>query len=387
MTDAATAEAQRAEEAQRAAEARAQRHAEDLELDEAKATRRLRSGLISLAVLVAIVIGLLLAVPGLHNVSEHVTDMPVGLVAVAVGLEVLSCVGYIVCFLQVFDRAPVRFGARVAMSELAFGAAVSLGGAGSVAVGALLLVERGAPTGRVAERSAVLFLLTSAINVITLAAAGIGLWIGLLPGKQDPLLSLLPGAVGVAVFVGFLLLPVATDRLFGGVEAPSPALAPQAGRIVRWARATSGTIRATAGLLFSRDWRLLGAFAYLWFDIGVLAVCFWATGHSPPLSTIVLAYQIGYLSNLIPIPGGIGVLDGSFVGMFALYGISATFATSATLVYHAISLWVPAMWGTVAFLMLQRNRDPIELRPSREERRALRAARRAIRAATRRSER
>ena len=74
---------------------------------------------------------------------------------------------------------------------MAFGAAVSLGGAGSIAVGAWLLRERGVPAGHVAERSAVLFLLTSAINLITLAgyrarrsASGI------LPGPQNPLLTL-----------------------------------------------------------------------------------------------------------------------------------------------------------------------------------------------------
>jgi hypothetical protein len=56
-------------------------------------------------------------------------------VVVAVLLEVLSCASYVVAFLQVFDRAPLRLGSWVALSEEAFGAAVSLGGAGSVAVG------------------------------------------------------------------------------------------------------------------------------------------------------------------------------------------------------------------------------------------------------------
>src|SRR3954451_21236466 len=47
---------------------------------------------------------------------------------------------------------------RVALAEEAFGAAVSLGGVGSLAVGGWLMVERGARAGRIAERSAVLFL-------------------------------------------------------------------------------------------------------------------------------------------------------------------------------------------------------------------------------------
>src|SRR3954463_354361 len=129
--------------------------------------RSLWRGLISLAILVAFVVGLLLAVPGLHGVARAVRQMSIGWLLVAVACEILSCLGYVLAFLQVFERAPIRFGARVALSELAFNAAVSLGGVSSVAMGGWLLVERGAPLGRVAERSAVLFLLTSAVNVIT----------------------------------------------------------------------------------------------------------------------------------------------------------------------------------------------------------------------------
>jgi uncharacterized membrane protein YbhN (UPF0104 family) len=328
-----------------------------LGLDDAKATRNLRHGLISLAILIAIVVGLFLAVPSLHDVEHHILRMGIGWVLVAIGLEVLSCVGYVVVFLLVFDRTPVRFGARVALSELAFGAAVALGGAGSVAVGAWLLIERGAKPGTVAERSAVLFLLTSGINVITLALAGLGLWVGVLPGRRDVWLSLLPGAVGVFLFVGFLMLPWVADRLI--VDRFR-------GRVATWTCATADTIRNTSRLLFSFDWRLLGAVGYLWFDIAVLWVCFKALGHTPPVASLVLAYQIGYLSNLIPIPGGIGVLDGSLVGMFVLYGINDTLSTSATIVYHAISLWVPATWGTVAFLLLRRGRNqPVHWLPER----------------------
>jgi uncharacterized membrane protein YbhN (UPF0104 family) len=332
-------------------------------LDEAKASRNLVHGLISLVILILLAVCLLLAVPGLHTVGHEIEHMDASWLVLAVVLEILSCFGYIIAFLQVFERAPRRFGARVAMSELAFGAAVSLGGAGSIAVGAWLLVERGGKPSRVAERSAVLFLLTSAINLLTLAGAGLGVWIGLFPGKRDLLLSLLPGGVGVLVFLLFMALPLIGDRLATG----------HTGRAAQWTRATSETIRATERVLFRWDWRIVGALGYLWFDIAVLWVCFRAIGHPPAFATVVLAYQIGYMSNLIPVPGGIGILEGSFIGMFALYGVGATMTTSATIVYHAISLWVPAMWGTSAFVMLRRSRnEPLILRPSRAERRFLR---------------
>ena len=343
-----------------AADTKRQSKPQGLGLDDVKATRNLKHGLISLAVLIAIAVGLMLAVPSLHDVQHHILRMAIYWVLIAIGFEILSCVGYIVVFLMVFDRAPARFGARVAMSELAFGAAVALGGAGSVAVGAWLLIERGAKPGTVAERSAVLFLLTSGINVITLALAGLGLWVGVLPGKQDAWLSLVPGAVGVIVFFGFLALPWIAERFI--VDHFH-------GRVATWVCAMTGTIRETRRMLFSPDWRLIGAFGYLWFDIAVLWVCFKALGHTPPIAALVLAYQIGYLSNMIPIPGGIGVLDGSLVGMFVLYGVNDTLATSATIVYHAISLWIPATWGTIAFLLLRRARhEPVNWLPPKVRR-------------------
>lgn len=331
------------------------------ELDSDTARRRLRNGLISLVLLLAVVGGLLLAVPGLHGVAHTVTHMRTGWVLAAVGFEILSCLGYVLAFLQVFERAPARFGARVALTELAFNAAVSLGGAGSVAVGAWLLVERGAPVERVAQRSAVLFLLTSAINVITLALAGLALWLGLLPGPDDPLLGLIPAVAGIAAFVFFLALPRLMER--GLLRRRLPR------RVEAALETTASSIRDTRDLLRHPDWRIIGAVAYLWCDIAALIACFAAAGATPELVAVVLAYQIAYLSNLIPVPGGIGILDGSMVAALVLYGAQATPAAAATLVYHAISLWIPAVWGTVAFVLLRRHRgEPLQLRPPRRAR-------------------
>ena len=328
------------------------------QVDAAKARRSLRNGFITLILGGALVVGLLLAVPGLKGVARTVSHMKVEWVVVAVVLEALSCASYVVAFLQVFDRAPLRVGARVALSEEAFGAAVSLGGVGSLAVGGWLMVERGARAGRIAERSAVLFLYTSAINVITLILAGLGLFLGL-PGPSDPLLSLLPAGVGAVVLALFLLLPRYVDRI---VQRVRP------GRLHTFLTDTAASVRDTERLMFHPDWRIVGAIGYLWFDIAVLFACFAASGHMPALAPVVLAYQIGYLSNFIPVPGGIGVLDGSLVGMLVLYGVTGTVATAATLVYHAISLWVPAVWGTIAFIVLQKTKkQPIVLRNPTEE--------------------
>jgi uncharacterized membrane protein YbhN (UPF0104 family) len=55
--------------------------------------------------------------------------------------------------------------------------------------------------------------------------------------------------------------------------------------------------------------------------------------------------------------------------MLVLYGMNATTALSATIVYHAIALWIPTLWGTCAFLSLRRSRgQPMTLRPMPNER-------------------
>jgi uncharacterized membrane protein YbhN (UPF0104 family) len=314
----------------------------------------LRNGLITLVLGVALGAGLLLAVPGLSGVAATVSSMKTQWVVVAVLLEVLSCASYVLAFLLVFDRAPLRLGSWVALSEEAFGAAVALGGASSVAVGAWLMVERGAPPRRIAERSAVLFFYTSAINVITLILAGLGLFLGL-PGPNNPLLSIVPAAVGVVVLALFLLLPRRVDKL-------GPRARP-GGRLDAFLTETAASLRDTERLVFRPDWRIVGAIGYLWFDIAVLYACLVAAGQTPPLTAVVLAYQIGYLSNVIPVPGGIGVLDGSMIGMLVLYGVGGTAAAAGTLAYHAIVLWVPAVVGTIAFILLQRSKgQPIVLR-------------------------
>ena len=233
--------------------------------------RRLRNGIVAAAVLVVLIIALLIAVPGLHGVGRVVTQMNIWWLVAAIALQLLSCVGYILVFLGVFERVSASFGARVALTELAFGAAVSLGGAGSLVVGGWLLRERGFRLGEVAERSAVLFLLTSAVNAVTLIAAGLLLGLGIVPGPTDPWLTLLPAGLVALILAGFMVLPPISDRF---------ATQRGSGKRAALARATARTVRDTRKALLSPDWRLFGAFGYLWFNIAVLWACFEAAGHS-----------------------------------------------------------------------------------------------------------
>ena len=167
----------------------------------------------------------------------------------------------------------------------------------------------------------------------------------------------MPGLVGVFALAFFASLPALTRRATGE------------GRISRWMRLTGRVVEQCLHELRHPTWRLAGAIVYLWADIAMLWVCFRALGEAPDAVTISLAFLIGYLGNVLPIPGGIGALDGGLAAALILYGANAATAAAAVLAYHALVLWIPTLLGTIAFLRLRRTlEEPLVLRPPLDER-------------------
>jgi uncharacterized protein (TIRG00374 family) len=108
-------------------------------------------------------------------------------------------------------------------------------------------------------------------------------------------------------------------------------------------------------LLRRLDWGLFaGSIGYMAFDLFVLWASFRAFGSAPPMAIIWIAYLLGALGGLLPLPGGIGGVDVGMVGALVLYGVPVAASTVAVLAYRAVSLWVPALMGTAAFFQLRR---------------------------------
>jgi uncharacterized membrane protein YbhN (UPF0104 family) len=294
--------------------------------------------LVGVGVATAVLTTLLLAIPPLQSVVTQIEHLNGWWVLAAAALELGSCVGFVVVFRLFFDELPAGRARELAWLEEGSGALLPGGGVGALAVGGWFLRKAGMSTRQIVGRSSALFFLTSAVNVGALVAAGALLAGGLVSGPEGFVLSVVPVLVGLAAIV---------------VAVTAPTVVRRSG--ARWlgavATGVDGALRA-----FARPrWRLLGAAAYLGLDIAALGATMAATGHPIPAAPLVLAYLIGYLANLIPIPGGFGVLEGGLAGAMIAYGAPATQAAAAVVVYHAIAFWIPSLGGLAGYGLLRRR--------------------------------
>jgi uncharacterized membrane protein YbhN (UPF0104 family) len=132
----------------------------------------------------------------------------------------------------------------------------------------------------------------------------------------------------------------------------------------RWVAAAADAlgdgVREAGRVLRRRDWRVIaGSIGYWAFDNAVVWACFRAFGESPAITIVLMGYLIGQLGGLLPIPGGIGGIDGGLIGTFIVYGLPAAATAAAVLAYRVILFWMPLLLGGVAFAALQKGlNDP-----------------------------
>jgi uncharacterized membrane protein YbhN (UPF0104 family) len=324
------------------------------------ALKRLRRRLLELAALGVAVGVFVLTGPGLGHLRRDVEHASVGWLILGIGLEALSALSYVVIFRAVFcPRMPWRLSYQFGMSEEGANSVLSVSGAGGLALGAVALKRGGMGAEEIGRKTVALFFLTSLPNVAGVIVFAALYTTGVLGHVPDAGLTYGFGAAALAATLLVLALP----RLLGTRDDTPAAAHP--GRIAAARRFARSSLRVgvrDATLLVRRRSAgvLSGALGTMVFDMAVLGVCFLAFGHSPPLGVLVLGYLIGQLGGNLPTPGGIGGVDLGLVGMFTLYHQPLAVSTAAVLTYHAISLWVPGLLGSVAFLELRRTlrREP-----------------------------
>jgi uncharacterized membrane protein YbhN (UPF0104 family) len=318
-------------------------------LPEEFSASRLRRSLLILAAIVAAVVAVIVLVPGLASLRDRFAGAQPAWLVFAGLLQLGSCAGYVVVFRGVFcRRMSWRTSTEIGLSELGANSVLSVGGAGGLALGAWILRRGGLSTEFIARRTVAFFLLTSLANVGFLALGGVGLATGLLGGSPSVLLGLVPAVAAVAA----VALALAARSVAGAFARRS-----MRARLVAAGEAVGAGVDEALAVIRSRNPAIaLGAAGYLLFDVAMLGVCFRAFGNDvPAVGVLLVAYLVGQLGGLIPIPGGIGGVDGGLIGTLVLYGVNAPDAAVAVIAYRGLLLAIPAILGLPALALLRRR--------------------------------
>jgi len=281
---------------------------------------------------------------------------------VAVVMELLSLASYIAIFqgVSVPPGSPItwRQSYQITMAGLAATRVFAAGGAGGVAVTAWALRRSGMPRREVAERMIAFLVLLYGVYMGAMIVCGVGLYVGLFPGEHPFAITIGPAIFGAVVMLVFLALAFVPEDLHPRLEG----LARRNRRLAGWIRRlATGPALLSGGIHFAwkklrhPDWAMIGTVSWWGFNIAVLYACLRAFGHAPPVAVLIQAYFVGLLGNLLPLPGGIGGVDGGMIGALVAFGVSGSLALIAVLSYRVFAFWLPTIPGAIAYFQLRRT--------------------------------
>src|SRR3954471_5175002 len=329
--------------------------------------RSLPIGRVSARQVIVLVVASAVMVAGLVVIAPALADLPdvwtklgdghVGWLAFALVLEALSFVGHAVLFRAVsVEGGGTRIGLRASTEiTLAGHAATRLfasGGAGGIALTAWALKKAGMESRDVAARMTTFMVLLYSVYMGALLFGGLGLYTGIIPGGGSFALTVVPAILGGVVI---------------GIVAAAQLVPPGEGRARKVLAPIGQGVRDARRLVLKGNAGLVGAVMWWAFDIATLWACFKAFGASPPVGVLVMGYFVGTLANLLPLPGGVGGVDGGMIGAFVAFGIDPSAAIVAVLAYRFFAFWLPIAPGAVSFASLRRTVGKWEAENSGEE--------------------
>jgi uncharacterized protein (TIRG00374 family) len=304
--------------------------------------------------------------PKLKGGSESIKGLGDGKPAwlvVALFLEFLSFMGYVFLFRTVFVRGETRLGWRasyeITLAGLAATRLFAAAGAGGIALTAWALRRAGMERRLVATRMVAFLSLLYAVYMGALVVVGFGLYFGILNGPAPFGITVVPAIFALilwGLFLGMTLLPADSERRLSQWAHGSGRVARVLAKAVTIPASAAAGVRTALSLARNREWGILGAVAWWGFDIGTLWACFHAYGPDPPpFSVIIMGYFVGMLANTLPLPGGIGGVDGGMIGAFVAFDVPFDYAATAVVAYRAFAFWLPTLPGAVAYFQLRKR--------------------------------
>jgi uncharacterized membrane protein YbhN (UPF0104 family) len=333
--------------------------------------------------------------PGVQRTWERLNSGNLWWIGVALVLEIASMASYVAIFrgVHVPEGSPITFldTYKITMASLAATRLFAAGGAGGMVLTAWSLRRSGMGSREVATRMVAFLVLLYGVYVAAMIVCGIGLYTGLFGATHPFAITIVPaivGAVAMALFGALAFLPdslearieAAASRVGQAREATAGAdgagdgggalgrsRAAQAALWVRQRthavlrRLAAGPASLVGGVRFAvhkvrhPDWAMLGTVSWWALNVGVFYASFRAFGQAPPVAVVVQAYFVGMLANLLPVPGGIGAVDGGMVLASVALGVGFQSALAAVLAYRLFAFWLPSVPGAIAYIQLRRT--------------------------------
>lgn len=334
--------------------------------------RRLVAFLLFMVVAVAFLYFVLPRLAGLDSTWNRINQGDPWWLGAALAFAILSFLGYVLLFRGVFAGEGPRIGLaasyQIIMAGLAATRLFAAGGAGGLILMAWALRRSGMRRRRVADLTLAFLALTYVVFMAALVVVGLGLHWGVLAGPAPFAMTVLPAIFGATVIVVALVLAAVPPDLQRRLERR----AQRGGRLDRTAQrlanlpaAVSAGTREAVRHVRGSDPAVLGSLLFWASQVAILWAAFRAFGAAPPGAVIIMAFFVGMLGNLLPLPGGIGGVDGAMIGAFAAFGVDVDLAIVAVLTYRGFAFWLPTIPGAIAYFQLRRT-----VARWREERRA-----------------
>jgi len=308
---------------------------------------------------------LYVVLPQIGSVKEawgRVTDGDRAWLAGALVFQLLAIGSYVALFhgINVPRGSPLthRDSYLITMAGLAATRLFAAAGAGGVALTAWALRRSGMERREVAERMIAFLVLLYGVYMLTMLVCGVGLRIGLFPGRAPFAMTVVPAivsAVAMALVLPLALVPEDFPRRIERMAARRPRTARLLRRLALGPASMRGGIRLAMRKVAHPDRALVGAVTWWAFNVAILWASFHAFGEPPPLAVLVQAFFVGMLANLLPLPGGIGGVDGGMIGALVAFGVDAGVAVLAVLSYRLFAFWLPTLPGVIAYFQLRRR--------------------------------
>ena len=334
------------------------------------ALKQLLKRVFTYAIFLLIIFGIIKLVP---RIWQDVQEGNPLYVALAVPFEILSVAGYVVLFWAVYGAAArmstqgadtparpltLKESMQLTTSRLALGDTLPGGGATGFAVQFWALARAGFSAAQISRTTTAFLVLSNTVMTVMIMVLGVLIGAGLVAGDLHPALTWIPTAAAAAVVVVILVFarkgrtfvppapnsrPAFTGRfakvrtLLREVGDRLPPGAYDALRIIRRPAAIGGMVTNPG-------------FDFVAFYLGIASVT-----EPIALPVMLLAYFIGQVGSLVPLPGGIGGVQGLAIGVLVAGGMEAHYATAGVLVWTGVALGTQIVWGMWQYWFLRKS--------------------------------